>query len=530
MPLSPALSPLRFAGGRGSSKDGPLSSSLSPRRSREGRGLGRGALALLLTTALAACTVGPNYHRPPTVGTAPPANWKAAPGWQPAAPADDHPRTDWWAMFDDPVLSDLEARVPRANQDIAAAIAAYDQAQALVRENRAALFPTIGLSGGATRSGGGGGGGNIVSSGGTTSISTGGGARNRFSLGANASWVPDLFGQVRRGIEGARASAQASAADLANVTLASQGDLATNYIALRGLDAQLKLYDATTAAYQRALEITRNRYNAGVSARADLVQAEAQLKGAQANAVDLERQRAVYENAIAVLAGENPSRFQIAAVAWHPVVPAIPALLPSTLAERRPDVAAAERRTAAANAQVGVQTAAFFPTVSLTAQGSTSGSAVGQLFSAASNFWSFGASVAYTLLDFGARRARVDEAKAAYAQTVAQYRQTVLTAFGEVENNLSAADVLAREEVLRRDASVAADRAEAIALNQYKAGLIAFTDVITLQAQALNARLTLVASTRDRQATAVSLVQAIGGGWDATQPGAFSVPATAKSP
>ena len=214
-----------------------------------------------------------------------------------------------------------------------------------------------------------------------------------------------------------------------------------------------------------------------------------------------------------MLVGENPSSFRIVAAIWRPVVPQVPAVLPSTLAERRPDVAAAERRTAAANAQIGVQTAAFFPSLSLSASGSTSGGGVGELFSALSNFWSFGLSAAQTLLDFGARRARVAQARAAYAQTVAQYRQTVLTAFGEVENNLAATEVLAREEVLRRDASVAADRAEAIALNQYTAGLIAFTDVITLQTQALSARLTLVAVQRDRQAAAVSLVQAIGGGW-----------------
>lgn len=476
---------------------------------------------------LAACTVGPDYRRPPTVAATAPATFKSAPGWVPSQPADDRPRGDWWTMFGDPVLSDLEDRVPRANQDVAAAIAAYDQARALVREQRAALFPTIGITGGATRSGGGGGSTNIITSGGSTSVSSGGGARSRFSLGASASWAPDLFGQVRRGVEGARASASASAADLANIVLASQGELANNYVALRGLDAQRQLYDATTAAYSRALEITRNRYNAGVSARADLVQAEAQLKGAQANAVDLERQRAVYENAIAVLVGENPSSFRIAPVKWQPVVPTIPAVLPSTLAERRPDVAAAERRTAAANAEIGVQVASFFPTLSLTGSGNTSGSAVGQLFSAASNFWSFGVSAAQTILDFGARRARVAQARAAYAQTVAQYRQTVLTAFGEVENNLAAVDVLAREEVLRRDASTAADRAEAIALNQYKSGLIAFTDVITLQTQALSARLTLVAVQRDRQAAAVALVQAIGGGWD----GALDGPAaTARSP
>ncbi len=470
------------------------------------------ASTLTLALILSACKAGPDYRRPAPAGTVP-AAFKATPGWQPASPADDQPRGDWWTMFADPELAALEARVAAANQDVAAAVAAYDQAQALVRENRAALFPVVNLSSGATRSGGGGS--NVVTSGGSTTISGGGGARNRFSLGASASWVPDLFGQARRSIEGARASAQATAADLANITLAAQGDLATNYVALRGLDAQRRLYDATTAAYARSLQITTNRYNAGVAARADVVQAEAQLKGAEANAVDLERQRAIYENAIAVLVGENPSTFRIApAPDWRPVVPGIPAVLPGTLTERRPDVAGAERRVAAANAEVGVQVAAFFPTVSLSASGNTSGSAVGQLFSVGANFWSFGASAAYALLDFGARKARVAQARAAYYQTVAQYRQTVLVAFGEVENNLAAVEVLAREEVLRRDASVAADRAEAIALNQYKAGLIAFTDVVTLQAQALSARLTLVAVQRDRQAAAVALVQSLGGSWD----------------
>ena len=523
MPLSPTLSPLRCAGGRGSHSS---FCSLAPPRSREGRGPGRGAAALTtLALLLSACTVGPNYRRPATVAAAAPATFKSAPGWVPAQPADDRPRADWWEMFGDPVLSELEGRVATGNQNIAAAIAAYEQAQALVRENRAALFPTVGLTAGATRSGGGSGSGNIITSGGTTSVSSGGGARTRVSLGVSASWAPDLFGEVRRSIESARGDAQASAADLANVRLAAQGDLATNYVALRGLDAQAKLYDATTAAYSRALTITKNRYDAGVSARADLVQAEAQLKGAQANAVDLQRQRAVYENAIAVLVGENPSSFRITPTNWAPVAPAIPALIPSQLTERRPDVAAAERRAAAANARIGVQVAAFFPTIGLSATGSTSGSGLGQLFSAASNFWSFGISAAQTLLDFGARKARVAEARAAYRQVVAQYRQTVLTAFGEVENNLAAADVLAREEVLRREASVAADRAETIALNQYKAGLIAFTDVITLQTQALSARLTLVAAQRDRQAAAVALVQSIGGGWDGAL--APAVPATA---
>ncbi|WP_419815281.1 efflux transporter outer membrane subunit [Glacieibacterium sp.] len=474
----------------------------------------RRVLALTIVSTLAACTVGPDYRRPATVAAVAPATWKAAPGWVPAQPSDDKPRAEWWSMFGDPVLNDLEARVPRANQNVAQAIGAFEQAQALVRENRAALFPTIGITGGGTYSGGGSGGGNVINTGGgATTISTGSGARARFALGANASWVPDLFGSVRRSIEGARDQAEASAADLGNVILAAQGDLATNYVALRGLDAQAVLYAETTAAYERNLTITTNRYNAGVSARADLVQAQAQLKTAQANAVDLERQRATYENAIAVLVGENPSTFRIALAEWRPIVPQVAAVLPSTLAERRPDVASAERRAASANASIGVATAAFFPSLSLTASGNTSASGLGGLFAAGANFWSFGASVAQTILDFGARRARVEQARAVYAQNVAAYRQTVLTALGEVENNLSAVDVLAREELLRRDASVAADRAEAIAINQYKAGLIAFTDVITLQTQALNARLTLVAATRDRQAAAVTLVQSLGGGW-----------------
>ena len=250
-----------------------------------------------------------------------------------------------------------------------------------------------------------------------------------------------------------------------------------------------------------------------MSARADLVQAQSQLFNAQANATDLARQRAVYENAIAVLVGRNPSSFAIAAAVWRPVNPLIPAVLPSTLTERRPDIAAAERRVAAANAQIGVQTAGYFPSLSLSGSDTLSGGGLGSLFSAASNFWSFGASAAQTLLDFGATRARVGQARAAYAQTVATYRQTALTAFGEVENQLAAVDVLDRETVLRRQASTAADQAETIALNQYKAGLVAFTDVITLQAAALNQRLTLVSAIRDRQLATVALAQAIGGDW-----------------
>ena len=466
-------------------------------------------LLVLTSLALAACSVGPNYSRPAVAPI--PITWKTEPGWQAGTPGDQSPRGDWWAIFGDPALDALEAQVAAANQNVAASVAAVEQAQALVREDRAAFFPTVGVTGGVTRSGGGGSG--SVSTGGTTVVSSGSGARTRVALGATASWQPDLFGRVRRTVEGARADADAARADLGNVTLLAQSELATDYFALRALDAQKLLLDDTTAGYQKSLTITQNRYNAGVSARADLVQAHAQLFGAQAAAVDLGRQRAVYENAIAVLVGQNPSGFRLASGKWVTTIPQAPRALPSTLTERRPDIAAAERRVAAANAQIGVQTSAFFPALTLSASGTTSGSALGDLFAASSNFWSFGAQIAQTLLDFGARKARVEQARAAWRQAVAQYRQTVLTAFGEVENQLAAADVLTAEEALRRQQSAAADRAEAIALNQYKAGLIAYTDVVTQQTAALNARLTLVNITSSRQAAAVALVQALGGGW-----------------
>ena len=471
--------------------------------------------ALLVTAvALAGCAVGPDYSRPAIAPV--PVTWKTAAGWQASQPADAGPRGPWWTMFGDPELDALEAQVVSANQNVAIAVATYDQAEVLVRENRAAFFPTVGVTGGVTRSGGGGSG--SVSSGGTT-IVTGGGASTRVALGASASWAPDLFGKVRRTTEASRASAEASAADLGNVILAAQGSLATSYFALRALDAELRVYDATIASYTRSLEIVSNQYKVGVAGNGDVVQAQAQLAGARANAVDLGRQRAVYENAIAVLIGQNPSTFTLPVREWVSHVPVPPPVMPSTLTERRPDVAAAERRVAAANAQIGVQVSAYFPTLALSASGTTSGSALADLFAVSSNFWSFGAQVAETLLDFGARSARVEQARGAWRAAVATYRQTVLTAFGDVENQLAAIDVLQREEVLRREQSAAADRAEAIALNQYKSGLVAYTNVITLQTAAQSARLGLVTTTAARQAAAIALVQALGGDWQATPHG-----------
>ena len=307
----------------------------------------------LATTAaillLGGCMVGPTYERP---AAAVPAKFKAAEGWVDAQPADAIDRGRWWTLFRDPLLDDLAARVEVNNQNVAAAIAAYDQARALVREQRSSLFPTLALDGGASRSG--------------TDVGGDAQASSSFRIGLGAGWEPDVFGRLRRAVQGASAVAQASEADLASATLAAQADLATNYFLLRQTDAQIALLNATIEGYARSLQITRNRYEVGVIAKTDVLQAQTQLLNTQATAVALERQRAQFENAIAVLAGESPSTFVIPEAPWDPVVPDVPLGVPSTLLQRRPDIAAAERRVAAANEQIGIAQAAFYPSFSLT--------------------------------------------------------------------------------------------------------------------------------------------------------------------
>ncbi|MFW2830618.1 efflux transporter outer membrane subunit [Sphingomonas sp. ID0503] len=470
--------------------------------------------ALLPLLLLGACSMAPKYERPATVAI--PASFKEAPGWQPASPQDAALRGDWWTLFDDPVLSDLEQRVARNNQNIAAAVAAYDQARALVKEQRAGLFPTLTLNTGYTQAGTFGEGETSIV-GGSGVVRSGGSKRYEASIGA--SWEPDLWGAVRSAVTQARGEAEASQADIANTTLSAQGELALNYVQLRAIDAQIDLLDATTKAYQRALTITTNRYNQGVAGRIDVLQAETQLRSARADAADLGRQRAVLEHAIAVLVGENPSTFVLAKQPrWTVTVPAVPAILPATLLERRPDIAAAERRVAAANAAIGIQRAAFFPTIGLSGDVGYQSSALSDLFKTASSIWSFGLNGVMTLLDFGARSARVTQARAAHEQAVATYRQTVLTAFQNVEDQLSAAFILARVAEERSAAAVAADRAEQISQNQYLAGQIGYADVILQQTTALSARRTAVTAQLDRQTAAVALIQAIGGGWTGSPP------------
>ncbi|HET6969844.1 MAG TPA: efflux transporter outer membrane subunit [Phenylobacterium sp.] len=468
-------------------------------------------LALLASAALAGCAVGPNDQRP-SAPISP--TYKEAAGWAPAAPADLLERGDWWTLFGDPVLNDLAAKVQVSNQNIAAAEAAYREAREAVSEQRAALFPTVSLTGSGTRSGTGSGSGSTSVVGGE--VVSGGGSRTTYRASLGGTWEPDVWGRIRRTIEAAKDQAQASAADLAAARLSAQGEMATDYFGLRAADVELALDQATVTAYQRALTIAQNRYNAGIAPHSDVMQAQTQLANAQADLAGVTQQRAVYEHAIAVLTGQAPGAFSLPPTpTWSGRAPDIPPGVPSTLLQRRPDIAAAERRVAAANAQIGVQVAAYFPSLTLTGSYGFVSSELGNLFNASNAIWSYGASAAETLLDFGARRARVRQARAAHDQAVAQYRQTVLTALQDVEDQLIATRVLAQQEALRRQASLAADAAEQMMANRYQAGQVSYSDVVTTQTAAYSARRALAQATAQRQSTAVALIQALGGGWDA---------------
>lgn len=452
-------------------------------------------LALAACACLAsACAIAPAYVRP---SLPEPATYKEAQGWLPAAPADTLERGPWWTLFGDPVLNQLVAGIEVSNQNVAAAAAAYEQARALVQVQRAALFPSLKLSGSGQRSSGGG----------------GGGAGDNYGLSLGGSWEPDIWGRLRAGADGAAASAQASAADLAAARLSAQGELATDYFSLRQTDAQQALVADTIVGYRRVLEITRNRFEAGIAAKSDLLQAEIQLANARIDDLSLTRQRAQFEHAIALLLGQAPANFTLAAAPWQVKVPAIPPGLPSALLQRRPDIAAAERRVAVANAQIGIARAAYFPSVSLSGSYGTGAARIADLLSASSSLWAIGVSATQTLFNAGATNANVAGARAAHAATVAHYRQTVLTAFTQVEDQLSASAALYLQQDLRKLASQAADQVEVQMLNRYRAGQVGYTDVVAAQATALSARRALVQSQAERQTAAVALIQALGGGW-----------------
>ena len=466
------------------------------------------ALVLLMT----GCAVGPAYQRPATPEV---TAYKEVGNWVTAQPADALERAPWWMLFNDPVLNDLAARVEVSNQNVAAAVAAYAQARALVAEQRAALFPSVTLNGGASRSGNGGGTGNATSNANNNvNFNAGNRTSSNFQASLGAAWEPDVWGRLQNVANGAAATAAASAADLATARLSAQGELAVNYLSLRQQDAQKALLASTLAGYARALDITQNRYNAGIAAKTDVLQAQTQLANAKADDAGLQRTRAQLEHAIAVLVGQAPGNFTLAALPdWKATVPDVPVGVPSSLLQRRPDIAAAERRVASANEQIGVAKAAYYPSLSLNASIGTAASRVADLFSAPAALWSLGLSAAQVLFKGGALDARLDGATAAYDQTVARYRQVVLSAFQNVEDQLSATRVLQTQQALRAQASSAADQVEQQVLNRYRSGQVSYTEVIAAQTTALTARRALVQATADRQTTAVALIQSLGGGW-----------------
>jgi NodT family efflux transporter outer membrane factor (OMF) lipoprotein len=448
---------------------------------------------------LSACAVGPDYVRPQAAA---PAHLKEAQGWQPARPADAVPRGAWWKVFGDADLDALMPQAAAANQNLAAAQARYRQATATSAQARAALFPTLGASASATR--------------GSGSASAPTGTTDAVQL--TASWELDLWGRVRRSVESGNASAEASAADLAAAQLSVQAAIAQNYFALRVADAQQALFAEAVAALEKSLQLTRNRYAAGVVTRADVAQAETLWLSTRSQAIDLGIQRAQLEHGIAVLLGKAPAEFGIAplAVAGDSLGAksvALPAMLPSELLQRRPDVAGAERRVAAANAQIGVAQAAFFPSVSVSATGGFRGPGLADLFSLPNRFWSLGPALAQTLFDGGARSASRDLAIARYDETVADYRQTVLTALAELEDNLAALRWLASEADVQAAAVRAAQESLRLATNQYQAGTVSYINVASAQSTELSARRSALDIAGRRETATIGLIKALGGGW-----------------
>ncbi|MFC5429226.1 efflux transporter outer membrane subunit [Paraburkholderia denitrificans] len=467
------------------------------------------AVAAAVAFQLGGCAVGPNYQRP---AAAVPASFKEAPeGWKVAQPSDYADRGAWWTLYDDAKLNALEDQLNAENQTIAEFAAAYRQARALVGEARAAYFPVISASMGATRSR------TPTRVSNANSSFANGTINNSFNLGLDASWEPDLWGKVSRTVGAQEAGQQGAAADLANARLSAQATLAQTYFTLRSLDAQQKLLDETVSAYQRSLQLTQNRYAQGVAGRADVIQAQTQLQSAQAAAIDNGVARAQNEHAIAVLVGQPASTFSIPPSPLAATPPAVPVSMPSALLERRPDIASAERKAAAANEQIGVAMSAFFPSLTISASGGFESSVFSQLLSMPSRFWTLGPSLAGTIFDAGLRSAQTEAARAAYDQQVATYRQTVLAAFQDVEDNLASQRILAQEVVVQQQAVESAQHALDIVSNEYKAGTTDFLNVLSAQTTFFVAQQKLASIGGQRMVSSVGLVKALGGGWNVKQ-------------
>lgn len=454
-------------------------------------------LALSVCAVLGACSAGPDYKRP-DLDT--PTQYKENSGWIKTAPATPSPDA-WWTIFNDATLNSLEPRVTSANQSLRASYFAYRQALALTDTARAGEFPTLGAAIASTRSG---------SGSAATPVVPG------KSVSLSASWVPDFWGRVGRQVEASKASAEASRDNLIAAQLSLQATLAQDYFQIRQLDSQIVLAQGTVTAYQKSLQLTHNRYAAGIATKADVALAESQLANARVQLATFGVQRAQSEHAIAVLIGEPPSSFSLPVVTGIPQPQAIPAGLPSQLLLRRPDLLAAERQVAAANAQIGVAESAYFPALTLSAQGGWRGPSFAGLIAAPNEFWSIGPALAATLFDGGARSAQVAQSRAAYQQTVAQYRQLSLQALQQVEDQLAATSILAEEAQLQQQSVAAADESLRLVTNQYKAGIVSYLNVATAQAASYTARNAYLQIEGQRLNASVALIQAMGGGWGET--------------
>lgn len=458
---------------------------------------------------LAGCTVGPKYATPtvpaaPKYTEQPPSTYKEVAGWTQAQPGDAIIRGKWWELFEDPELNTLEEQVEPANQTLKIAEANFRQARASIQYNRSFLYPTVSAGAGISH--------NRVSGNNPTGIP--GNAYADFILPVSVSYDADLWGRVRRSITASREQFQASAADLENVKLELQTELAVDYFEARSLDAQKQLLDDTAVAYQKALQLTQNRYTGGVASKAEVAQAQTQLNQTEAQDIDIGVARAQFQHAIAVLIGKVPESYSLPTKPLKQQPPAIPISLPSKLLERRPDIAAAERQVAAANEQIGIARSAFFPDLLISATGGLQSGNIVDWFTWPSRYWAVGPQVLETAFDAGRRRAQLETAEAGYDATVANYRQAALTAFQEVEDNLSSLRILEQESAKQQEATAAAENSLQLSLNRYKGGLVTYLEVITAQSIALSNERTGVDLLRRRMDSSVQLIKALGGGWD----------------
>jgi NodT family efflux transporter outer membrane factor (OMF) lipoprotein len=472
------------------------------------------AFFLPVVMVLTGCAVGPRYSRPSA--EVPPAFKETPDNWKQAQPADQTLRGKWWERFQDAQLNPLEEQINVSNQSLRAAQAQFMQARALVRLNRADLYPTVmaGLSGTENRQS-------------ENRPIRGLTAQGNFAdvvLPIDVSYEADVWGRVRRTVEAARADAQASAADLESVSLSLHAELAVDYFQLRSLDAEEQLLISNVKTFEEALRLTSNRYKGGVASGVDVAQAETQLETTRAQVADVQLQRAQFEHAIAVLVGQPASTFKLPPLPLATTPPAIPPGMPSELLERRPDIAGAERRMSAANARIGVARSAYFPAVNLVANGGFESNAWTNLLSGPSGLFAIGASTVVTAFDVGRRRALNQQAQAVYDQTVANYRQTVLGAFQDVEDNLAAMRVLENEAQTQSRAVAAAQHSLELSNNRYKGGVVTYLEVLTAQSTALTSQRVAVDIARRRMIASVQLIKALGGGWDASSLTSAKIP------